>query len=142
MILDIAPGVAIPAEELTFTASRSGGPGGQHVNKTSTKVTLSFDLAGTRSLTGWQKRRVRSRLRTQVSREGLLRVVAQSHRSQSANREAAMERFVLLLRAALTPAKPRRPTRVPLAARRARREAKRRRGEIKRGRSGRFLDRE
>lgn len=126
--------LAIPDDELRFTASRSSGPGGQHVNKVETRVTLRFDVAASPSLTPEQKRRIRSRLASRMSKAGVLRVVAQKHRRQAANREAARQRLAELLCRALRQAAPRRPTRPPAATRRRRVESKRRRGEIKRRR--------
>jgi ribosome-associated protein len=127
--------LSIPDDELEFTASRSGGPGGQHVNKVSSRMTLRFDVVGSPSLTADQKRRVRRRLATRISREGVLRVVCQAHRSQAANRREAGGRFAELLRGALERRKPRRKTVVPLGVRRRRLENKRRRGRLKRDRT-------
>jgi ribosome-associated protein len=125
----------IPESELVFVASRSSGPGGQHVNRTETKVTLLFDLEGSGSLTVGQKRRLRERLATRISREGILRVTSQKHRSREANRKAAVERFADLLEWALAEARPRKPTRPGAAARARRLEGKRRRAETKQGRA-------
>lgn len=127
----------IPSSELRFTAARSSGPGGQHVNKVETRVVLSFDLAGSPSLSPEQKARIQERLASRVTKTGILRVTAQRHRSQAANRKLALERFAALLREALAEETPRRPTRVPRRAVRRRIERKRRKGEIKRLRSGR-----
>jgi ribosome-associated protein len=137
-MIEIGNGLAIREEELRFTASRSGGPGGQNVNKVSTRVTLWFDVAGSPSLTAEQRSLIRSRLATRVSKEGVLRVVSQQSRSQAANREAALERFAALLREALARPRPRSKGRVPEAARRGRIEEKRRRSRIKRGRSAKI----
>jgi ribosome-associated protein len=125
---------AIAEHELRFAYSRSSGPGGQHVNRVETRVTLLFDVAASPSLTDEQKRRVRTRLATRVSKAGVLRVVSQRHRTREANRRAAIERFEELLAEALRRPRPRRKTRVSAAAKRRRIEAKRRRGEIKRSR--------
>ena len=128
--------LSIPDDELEFTASRSGGPGGQHVNKVSSRVTLWFDIAGSPSLTSGHKRRLRERLATRISKDGVLRVVCQAHRSQAANRRGAGERFAELLRVALERRKPRRKTVVPRGVRRRRVENKRLRGRLKRERAG------
>lgn len=133
-MIRILPGLSIPDEELTFTASRSGGPGGQNVNKVNSRVTLRFDVAASRSLSPEQKRRVISKLATRVSGEGVMRVVARSSRSQAVNRDAAEERFAELLRIALAPSKLRIKTGVPATKRRSRVEEKRHRSEIKRER--------
>lgn len=132
----VEPGIEIPISELEFTASRSSGPGGQHVNKVETRVVLSFDLLGSPSLSAEQKARIRERLASRVTKAGLLRVTAQRHRSQAANRKLAVERFASLLREALAEDAPRRPSKVPRRANRRRLAEKRRRGELKRLRSG------
>jgi ribosome-associated protein len=126
----------IPVDELRFTYSRSGGPGGQHVNRVETRVTLLFDVDDSARLSDEQKRRVHRRLATRINKEGKMRVVSQRHRTREANRRAAIERFDELLEEALRPRTPRRKTRVPAAARRRRLEAKRRRGDLKRQRRG------
>ena len=136
MMIYINDGVSIPEDELVFTASRSGGPGGQHVNKVSSRVTLRFDLDASPSLTESQKHRVRRLMATRVSRDGVLRVVSRRHRSQLANRREAVERFADLLRGALQRPRRRRKTRIPAAAKRRRLEDKKHRGELKRRRSG------
>ena len=127
--------LSISEDELVFKASRSGGPGGQHVNKVSSRVTLYFDLEASPSLTASQKARIRRRLATRVSKSGLLRVVSRKHRSQAANRAVALERFAELLRGALRRETPRRKTRVPRAEKRRRIEQKKRRANLKRQRA-------
>ncbi len=133
-MVQITPQLEIPDQELAFATSRSSGPGGQNVNKVESRVTLLFDLAASASLSDEQKERLRERLRGRISRAGVLRVVAQKHRTQAANREAALARFGELVREALSEEAPRRPTRQPAAAKRRRLEEKRRRGEVKRER--------
>jgi ribosome-associated protein len=135
-MIKITDDLLIPEDALSFTASRSSGPGGQHVNKSSTRVTLRFDVLGSPSLSAEQKALLLTRLSTRVNKDGVLRVVAQKHRSQSANRELAVARFTELLRAALKRTRPRHPTRVPKAARNRRLEEKKHRGRVKRDRSG------
>jgi len=132
----IRPGVEIPLAELVFRFTRSSGPGGQHVNKAATQVELSFDVAGSPSLSEEQKRRIASRLGGYVSKEGVLRLACQSTRSQAQNRREAVERFAELLRAALHVPKKRRPTRPSRASVERRLAAKRRRSELKRRRRG------
>jgi ribosome-associated protein len=134
-MIEITEELSIPQHELTFAASRSSGPGGQHVNKVSSRVTLRFDVVASPSLSDEQKRRILSRLATRVSKNGVLRVVSQKHRSQAANRRAAVERFVTLLRDALAPAPLRKPTVVLPAAKQRRLEEKRRRSWLKRQRT-------
>lgn len=119
-MIEIVPGLAVPDAELAFAASRSGGPGGQNVNKVATKVTLTFDVASSPSLTDAQRSRILVRLVTRISKDGVLHVVSQRHRTQGANRTAALERFVELLREALAEEVPRVPTRPSRAARQRR----------------------
>lgn len=119
-MLEIVPGVGIAEDELAFEVSRSGGPGGQNVNKVATRVAVLLDLERVSGLSPGQLRLVRERLHTRLSRAGVLRVVSQKHRTQGANREAAVARLVELLRAALAEETPRVPT-CPTAAARARR---------------------
>lgn len=125
----------IPDGELVFTTSRSSGPGGQNVNKVSTRVTLLFDVEGAAVLTAQQRALLRERLPGRISKDGILRVVAQRHRTQLANREAVVQRFVELVRGALTEAPERIPVSLPEALNERRLEEKRRRSRIKRGRA-------
>ena len=121
----------IPEDLFTFSFSRSSGPGGQNVNKVNTRVTLFFDLSGSDALDGLEKRRIRARLRGRISKAGQLRVISMRHRTQIANRQAAIDHFYELLVAALVVPKSRTATRVPRRARRARLRDKRARGEVK-----------
>jgi ribosome-associated protein len=130
--------LAIPDEEVTFATSRSGGPGGQNVNKLETRVTLRFDLSGSSSLSEEQKARLRERLATRITRDGVLQVSSQKHRSQGANREAAVERFAELLRENLREEPPRKKTRPSRAAKARRLDNKRRQSQRKRERSARI----
>jgi ribosome-associated protein len=130
-VVRVTPEVAIPVEELEFRVSRSSGPGGQGVNTTDSRVELRFDLAGSPSLSDAQKQRALRRLGRRVDAAGTVRVVAQTQRSQLANRRAAVERFAALLAGALAPPRPRRPTRPGAAARARRLEAKRHRAGVK-----------
>lgn len=137
-MLEINDQVTIDEAELDFTASRSAGPGGQHVNKVETRVTLRFDVDGSPSLAPEHKARIRERLATRISKAGVLSVSSQRHRSQSANRDAARERFVELVRAALEEEPERRPTRTPRRVRERRLEEKKRRAKVKRERARDF----
>jgi ribosome-associated protein len=137
MMIRITDQLTIPEYELWFTTARSGGPGGQHVNKVNSRVTLWFDVASSPSLSDLQKRRIMTRLATRVNRDGILRVVSQQHRSQTANRDTAIERFMALLREALTEAPTRHKTRVSAAAKRRRLDEKKQRGQIKQQRTQR-----
>jgi ribosome-associated protein len=133
-MIEIGPHLAIPDDELTFVTSRSSGPGGQNVNKLETRVTLLFDVAGSPSLTDEQRQRIADRLSGRINKDGVLRVASQRHRTQAANRQAAVERFVELIGEALARRRRRRPTRPSRAAERRRIEQKKRRGELKRRR--------
>jgi ribosome-associated protein len=135
--LHIVHGLAIPEEEIDFTFTRSGGPGGQNVNKVNTRVTLRFDVERSPSLSAEQKRRIHARLATRISSAGILQVVSRKSRSQAANRDAAEERFAELLREALAPKLVRKETATPVTARRDRLREKRHRSLIKRDRSPR-----
>ena len=134
-MIPIDDNLAIPDDEVIFATSRSGGPGGQNVNKLETRVTLRFDLAGSGALSEDQKARLRERLATRITRAGVLQVTSQRHRSQGANREAAVERFAELLRENLREETPRRKTRPSRAAKVRRLDAKRRQSQRKRERS-------
>jgi ribosome-associated protein len=126
-VLDIGASRPLPPDELEYRASRSGGPGGQHVNTSSTRVELVFDLEASPTLTEAERTLARSRLRSRLDSDGRLRVVAQDERSQYRNRRIATERFCELMRAALAPPPPpRRPTKPTRAATEQRLEAKRR----------------
>ena len=128
----VAPGVVIPAGELSWRFSRSSGAGGQHVNTSDSRVELSWDLGRSTVLDETQRARARRRLGAALV-DGTLTVAASERRSQLRNREAAMERLAALVAAAIEPPPPpRRPTRPSKSAQRRRVEDKRRRGETKR----------
>jgi len=135
MTIEITPALSIGEDELAFRASRSSGPGGQNVNKLNTRVTLLFDVSGSPSLPAAQKRRLRSILSTRIDKHGVLRVVAQSHRTQEANRRVAVERFQHLLRDALKCKAVRKKTKVPAKAHERRLREKRQRSLLKQERA-------
>jgi ribosome-associated protein len=137
-MLNITESLSIPESELSFTTSRSSGPGGQHVNKVSSRVVLHFNVAASPSLSDEDKRCLLTRLVTRISKDGVLRVVSQKYRSQTANRTAAVARFVALLQAALTPPPVRHKTTVSRATRQRRLEEKGRRSALKQQRSQRI----
>jgi ribosome-associated protein len=136
--LEITRSWTIPAAELSERFSRSSGPGGQSVNTTDSRVELSVDLAGSPSIPAYLQERVLERLGSRLT-GGVLTVAASEHRTQHANRRAARERLVEILREAAAPPPPkRRPTKPSRRARERRLTDKKRRGETKRGRQGRF----
>jgi ribosome-associated protein len=124
----------IPQDELTFSASRSSGPGGQNVNKVNTRVTLWFDVAGSPSLSAEQKQMLLTHLANRITNEGVLQIVSQQHRTQAGNRQAAVERFVEMVRVALTRPKTRHKTRATYSSKQRRLETKRHRSDVKRQR--------
>jgi len=132
--------LTIPQSELTFRASRSGGPGGQHVNTSSTRIELLWDLTHSQAVTDAVRARLLEKLAARLDAEGMVRIVASDRRSQGQNRDAAAERLAQVVRQALVVPKKRRPTRPTKASREARLSQKRRRGEQKRDRRRDFDD--
>ena len=126
--LPVRPGTAIPLREITVRASRSSGPGGQHANTTASRIEASFDVAASETLTDQQKQRITARLGPRVI------AVAQDERSQTRNRELALERLADRLAAALAPRRPRHATRPTRSSVTQRLESKRRQAERKRDR--------
>jgi ribosome-associated protein len=124
--------LAIPRAELGVRTSRASGAGGQHVNKTSTRVELTWNVALSPSLGDEDRARINARLASRLSDQGELRVVASDTRSQLQNRELAEERLAGIVRRALVVPKPRRKTRPSRAATEARLTDKRRASEKKR----------
>lgn len=133
--------VVIPSSELRFRFAKSGGPGGQNVNKRETQVELLFDVVGSSSLGPRQRERVLRKLATRIDGDGVLHLVASEQRTQGRNREIALERFGILLRNALKADPPKRkPTRPSKRAVDRRIRSKRLRGERKRARAWREED--
>jgi ribosome-associated protein len=128
----LARGVVVPAGELEWRTSRSGGPGGQSVNTTDSRVELRWDVRASQALSPAQRERVLDRLASRLTADGVLRLTGSEHRSQQRNREAVTARFRAIVGEALVPPTPRRPTRPSRAAKQRRLEGKRRRGEVKR----------
>lgn len=132
--IELAPGVRVPASELAYRATRSGGPGGQHVNTSATRIELTWDIAGSPSLDEAVRDRLLARLSSRLHGEGVLRVVASGSRSQHRNREEALARLSELVTGALRRRRRRRPTKPSRAAVQRRLDAKKRRAERKRER--------
>jgi ribosome-associated protein len=130
-VIAINDRLAIPTAELEFRFSRSSGPGGQHVQRSDTRVELLFNVAGSPSLTDEQRARILSRLGNQIDGQGVLRVVSSATRSQLENREEAVRRFQALLASALRQHKRRVATKPSAAAREARLTQKRVRSQHK-----------
>ena len=136
-MIEIDGHTTIAEDELLFKASRSGGPGGQNVNKLNTRVTAFLDVANSPSLSDRQKRCLRRALATRMDKHGVLRVVSQKHRTQEANRRAALERLIELMAEALKPKPIRKKTKVPAGAREKRLREKKRRSALKQQRGRR-----
>lgn len=123
--------VTIPRSELTYRATRAGGPGGQHVNTSSTKVELSWDVSGSQSITDEQRARIAEKLATRIAEDGVLRLTSAGSRSQHQNKEDVTERFGKMIAQALHKPKPRRKTKPSRASKEARLKSKKKRSETK-----------
>lgn len=134
MFLNVTPELAIPRNELEYRATRSSGPGGQHVNTSSTRIELLWDLTGSQAISDEQRARLRTKLVSRLDSDGRVRVVASGRRSQRQNRREADERLAALIKYALHVPKKRRPTKPTRAAQEKRLAEKKRRAEIKRER--------
>jgi len=123
--------LALDPAEIHESFIRAGGPGGQHVNTTATAVQLRFDVRGSPSLPDDVRRRLERLAGSRLTREGVLVLQAQGHRSQKRNREDALARLVELVRAAARPPVPRKPTKPTKASKRRRLEHKKKHGALK-----------
>lgn len=130
-LVTITPYLAIPLRELEFRFSRSGGPGGQNVNKVNSKVTLFFHVFLSPSLNSSQKSLLSSRLASRISQQGVLQLAATEHRTQKANKDAVLIRFANLLRQALVVQKPRKKTKPSRRSKERRIASKKKRAVVK-----------
>jgi ribosome-associated protein len=133
-MIEINKQLSLDENELDWVFSRASGPGGQNVNKTATAVQLRFDVASSQSLPVPIKQRLQRLARNRLTKDGVLIVEASEHRSQQANRQAALERLTRLIQRASQPPKKRKSTKPSKAAKRRRLEAKRQRSQKKRQR--------
>jgi ribosome-associated protein len=138
--LPVAGRLAIPRAELDAKATRSGGPGGQHVNTSSTRIELRWNVRTSTALDDAQRARLLEKLASRLDAEGWVRVVSSEHRSQLRNREAAEARLAMLVREALVVPKARRATKPTRASVARRLDGKKRQSEKKAGRRGRIDD--
>jgi ribosome-associated protein len=139
-LLAVNESLSIPRHELDVRVSRASGAGGQHVNKTSSRVEIFWNIPASRALTDEQRARLLEKLSSKLTTEGSIRVVASDMRSQSRNRDFAEERLVDLVRRALIIPRKRKPTRPTRAAKEARLESKKRHSSKKRKRQDRSFD--
>ncbi len=138
--IQITEALAIPSWEINFRTSRSGGPGGQNVNKVESRVELIFDVRNSSSLSEGQRQKISVRLKNKIDLDGVLHLTSQSSRSQWENKEIVLSEFARLLRAAVKPAKKRIPTHPTKAAKEKRLKKKKIVSEKKRLRRSRGLD--
>jgi ribosome-associated protein len=139
-LLAVNESVSIPRAELDVRVSRSSGAGGQHVNKTSSRVEIFWNILGSRALTEEQRARLREKLSSRLTTEGSIRVVASDMRSQSRNRDLAEERLADLVRRALVIPRKRKPTKPTRAAKEARLNSKKRHSKKKSDRQDKRFD--
>lgn len=133
--LHIHPNITISSEFLTVSYARSSGPGGQHVNKLNTKVTVFLDVEGCPDFNDRQKHILKTVFLGRMDKHGKLRVSSQKYRSQSDNRNAALERLTVLIETALKPKRVRKKTKIPIRAKEKRLKDKKARSAVKQLRS-------
>ena len=117
--------------ELDYKAVRSSGPGGQHANKTATKVELAFDISNSEALSDYEKRRISKKLSGRINKDGVLKMSSEDSRSQHTNKEIVTQNFLFELREALKKQKPRKKTKPTKASKLKRLKAKKKKSEIK-----------
>lgn len=138
--LTVRPGLVIPGAELSVSVARAGGPGGQHVNKLSTKVVLRWSVRDSAVLSDHQRERLLEKLVSRLTKEGELVVAADGDRSQLANRGAARVRLGEMVREGLKVPKKRRATKPTRGSQRRRLKAKKQRKDVKKGRGRPSMD--
>lgn len=126
--------------ELTFKFSRSGGAGGQHVNKVSSKVTLQWDVASSAVFSAEEKAVVAEKLSNRINKEGILQLESDVDRSQARNKEIAIDRFLRLIKDALVPTKPRKKNKIPYSSVLKRLDRKKQQSQLKASRRPNFDD--
>ncbi|MGJ8660885.1 MAG: alternative ribosome rescue aminoacyl-tRNA hydrolase ArfB [Bacteroidota bacterium] len=129
------PNIQLLETEIKFKISKSGGPGGQNVNKVATKVELDFDVRNSQFLTDEQKARIELKLAPRITNDGILQIVSQTERSQLKNKQVVRERFSTLIEDCFKIVKKRRATKISKGVKERRLLAKKRRGEIKKQRN-------
>ena len=135
----IRPDLTIPGHELVVQASVGGGPGGQHVNKSATRISLRWSVQHSGALRPWQKNRILERLASRLTNQAEIVIHVHQHRSQQRNLDEARERLCEMVKAALVVQKSRRPTKPTRASKKRRVDSKKRRAQVKKGR-GRVRD--
>lgn len=138
MALVINDKVQVPLSELVYTASRSSGPGGQHVNTTDSRIQVRWNVLETAALTETERTRVRKKLASRLTESGDLILASDTHRSQRRNREEVTERLAAMLREALIPPKPRKKTKPTRASREKRLDEKRKKSRTKKDRGKKY----
>jgi ribosome-associated protein len=130
--------VQVPLSELTYTASRSSGPGGQHVNTTDSRIQVRWNVLDSAALTETEKALVQNTLASRLTEAGDLILASDTHRSQRRNREEVTERLASLVREALIPPKPRKKTRPTRASKEKRLDEKRKKSRTKKDRGQKY----
>ena len=129
--IEVLPGLAIPRAEVDYRATRAGGPGGQHVNTSSTRVELLWNVDTSTAVSDAQRERIKVKLRKRIAEDGVLRLTSATHRSQHQNKEDVTRRFANMIEQALRIPKARKKTKVPRAQKEARLQSKKNRSRIK-----------
>ena len=138
--LVVQPGITIPSNELEITTSRAGGPGGQHVNKTNSRITVRWNLRQTQALSDIQRERVATALQHELTNEGDIIIHSSSSRSQQHNKKTALDQLAYKIRKALVVAKKRIKSNIPRQIQAARLQEKKMRSVVKKMRRSDFGD--